>query len=233
MAESALKVYNTRGKRVNYKLLSEGTTVKLPRPKRARKNELYPIEIVERDTNAERVKIHYCGYSSNDDEWRDLGDIVDLTPPQPLLTSSFSLHQELVLKIKRSLQNVKKSSPEVRIEMEFDKVLYDGGLKTCGQIKKVQRGLEIYTITKYADLDDLLGQKWFVRGFNKNGDFCYAILDTIHFYLRARRPLVEYKPTNDSATPKKCVYSQGYSLVFSFIRGDGVVSDFHKIYSLQ
>ena len=78
---------------------------------------------MERDTNAERVKIHYCGYSSSDDEWRDLGDIVDLTPPQPLLTSSFSLHQELVLKIKRSLQNVKKSSPEVRIEMDFDSVI--------------------------------------------------------------------------------------------------------------
>jgi hypothetical protein len=102
-----------------------------------------------------------------------------------------------------------------------------------GQVKKVQRGLEIYAVTKYADLDDLLGPKWFIRGFNKNGDFCYALLDTIHFYLRARRPLVEYKPTNDSTKPKKCVHSQGYSLVFCFIRGDGVVCDFYKIYSLQ
>ena len=44
---------------------------------------------------------------------------------------------------------------------------YDGGLKTHGQIKIGQSRLEIYTVTKYADLDDLLGPKWFVRGFNK------------------------------------------------------------------
>ena len=29
--------------------------------------------------------------------------------------------------------------------MDFDKFLYDGGLKMRGEIKKVQRGVEIYT----------------------------------------------------------------------------------------
>ena len=216
---------------MNYKQLSEGTA--LPRSKRAKEQELFPIEIVENDATTCRVKIHYCGYSSEDDEWRDPGDIVDLSSPTPLLTSSFSLHQELALKIKRSLQNTRKSSPEVRIEMDFDKVLYDSGLKVHGQMKKVQRGVEIYNVTKYADLDELLGPKWFIRGFNENGDFCYAILDTVHYYLRARRSLVEFKPTSDNSRHRKCVYSQGYSLVFCFIRGDGVACDFHRIYSSQ
>ena len=58
----------------------------------------------------------------------------------------------------------------------------------------MQSGVEIYNVTKYADLDKLLGPKWFIRGFNENGDFCYAILDTIHYYLRARRSLVEFIP---------------------------------------
>lgn len=223
------RMYNTRGKRVNYKQLSEGTP--LPRSKRAKKDELFPVEIVERDATSGRVKIHYCGYSSEDDEWRDPGDIVDLTTPTPILTNSFSLHQELALKIKRSLVNTRKSSPEVRIEMDFDKVLYDNGLKVHGQVKKVQRGLEIFKVTKYSDLEELLGPKWFIRGFNENGDFCYAILDTIHYYLRARRALVEFKPASDNAKPKRCVHSQGYSLVFCFIRADGVACDFHRMYS--
>ena len=37
-----------------------------------------------------------------------------------------------------------------------------------------------------------------ICGFNENGDFCYAILDTIHYYLRARRSLVEFKPASDN-----------------------------------
>ena len=229
----AQRMYNTRGKRVNYKELSKGTA--LPRSKRAKKQELFPIEIVENDITTGKVKIHYCGYSNDYDEWRDPGDIVDLSSPSPtpLLTSSFSLHQELALKIKRSLQNTRKSSPEVRIEMEFDKVLYDSGLKVHGQMKKVQRGVEIYSVAKYADLDELLGPKWFIRGFNENGDFCYAILDTVHYYLQAKRSLVDFKPASDNAKPRKCVYSQGYSLFFCFIRGDGVACDFHRIYTSQ
>ena len=53
-------------------------------------------------------------------------------------------------------------------------------LLSSGQVKKVQSGVEIYNVTKYADLDKLLRPKWFIRGFNENGDFCYAVLDTIH-----------------------------------------------------
>ena len=103
--------------------------------------------------------------------------------------------------------------------MDFDKMLYDGGLKRLGHVKIVQRGVEIYTVRKYSDLDELFGPKWFIRGFNKNGDFCYAILDTIHFYLKSQRPLVEFKPASGGTELKKCVYSQGY--YFFFVRGDG------------
>ena len=88
--------------------------------------------------------------------------------------------------------------------MDFDKILYDGGLKRLGTLKKVQRGIEIYTIANYSDLDELLGPQWFIRGFNQNGDFCYAIMGTEHYHLRTRRQLTEFKPSNDgSGTIKK------------------------------
>ena len=90
----------------------------------------------------------------------------------------------------------------------------------------------MYTIVHYSDLDEALGSKWFIRGLNESGDFCYAILGTVRFYLRERPPLKDYIPSKDGVV-KQVVYSQGHSLVFIFIRGDGVSSDFSKIYSLQ
>ena len=60
--------YNTRKRKVDYKQLNEVEGI--PREKR-RKNsdELYPVEVVERDTVNAWVKIHYIGYSANEDEW--------------------------------------------------------------------------------------------------------------------------------------------------------------------
>ena len=72
---------NTRIKVVNYRALSD---VKLPRVKGKThaggtdedKRELFALEVIERDNENRRVKVHYIGYS--DDEWRDAHDIVDL-----------------------------------------------------------------------------------------------------------------------------------------------------------
>lgn len=110
--------YNTRKKKVDYKKLNDVEGI--PRGKRRKDNdELHPVEVVERDAVNGRVKIHYIGYSTNEDEWRNASDILDFTPPQPLISSTFSLYQELALMIKRSLQGSRKASPEVRIEMRW------------------------------------------------------------------------------------------------------------------
>ena len=120
--------YQTRGKRVDYKELNKV----LPRAIREKKSRLYSVEIVERNVLAGKVKIHYVGYSSSDDEWRDAADVVDLCEAQPsyLISPSFSLYQELALMIKASLQSSRKESPEVKITMDFDKVQLnvDGGI---------------------------------------------------------------------------------------------------------
>ena len=222
--------YNTRGKVVDYKEL---VTVKLPRSRaddRCNDSTLYPVEVIEEDSVAGRVKIHYVGYGARYDEWRDNNDIVDTSGeiPRPLLGTNFSLFQELACKIKLALKSSRKASPEAKIELSFDQTMFEE-MKGKGTLKKKHRGKEIYGITKYGDLDNLLGSKWFIRGLNESGDFCYAILNTVAFYFKQRINIVDYKP--DGQTIKKCLYSQGHSLVFTFVRADGVSADFISVYS--
>ena len=64
----------------NYRDLCQ---VQLPRAKRIKKDidaTLYELEIVEEDVYNSRVKVHYVGYDSGCDEWRDKADIVSLKP---------------------------------------------------------------------------------------------------------------------------------------------------------
>lgn len=239
MEASITKKYNTRpGRRVDYKASSD---IVLPVAKRSRRSrqiesELYPVEVLERDEEAKRVKVHYTGYGSSDDEWKDEDDIVDFTQeheecdlePQYLITPTFNLYQQLALKIKISLQSSRKGNPEVRISMDFDKLLFDGGIMRVGTLKTKQRGQEKYTIKKYSDLDEFLGSKWFIRGINSNGDFCYVMLKTVCFYLSKKSTLVDFYPSDQQF--KKCIYHRGYNLVFNFVRVDGVANDFASIY---
>ena len=227
--------YNTRGKIVDYKELAN---LRLPRSRaekdRCRESRLYPVEVIEKDSATGRVKIHYVGYSARCDEWRDDSDVVDTSGdiPRPLLSDSFSLYQELACKIKLALTSSRKTSPEAKIELPFDEAMFDI-LKEKGTLKKKHRGKEIYGITKYGDLDDLLGSKWFIRGLNENGDFCYAILNTVAFYLKGRINIVDFKPSERDGSLTKCLYSQGRSLVFTFVRADGVSANFVSVYSAQ
>ena len=126
--EASGKKYNTRpGRRVDYKASND---IVLPVAKRSRRpcqaeSELYPVEVLERDEEAKRVKVHYAGYGSSDDEWKDEDDVVDLTQehdhePQYLISPTFNLYQQLALKIKMSLQSSRKGNPTIRITMDFD-----------------------------------------------------------------------------------------------------------------
>ena len=129
------------------------------------------MNVVDNDGQG-RVKIHYVGYSSSHDEWRDETEIVSIDP-QPsehlmetdcisngVMYAPFSLYNELGSRIKSSLISRRKESPTVRIELPFDKVLFEGGIKVCGTESRYYRGVQKYKIAKYADLNPLLGQNW-------------------------------------------------------------------------
>ena len=153
---SSSRVKNPRQRpRVNYR---EAADVKLPKPEK-KPETLYPIEITESDSQG-RVKIHYLGYNTEYDEWRDSQDVIDLSQTKAVHDSSgtvesytpFSLYFELGTKIKLSLLSRRKESPTVRIELPFDKVLYEGGIKAYGTPSRHYRGVQRYRIMNYSDL---------------------------------------------------------------------------------
>ena len=211
--------------------------IKLPKRTISKDKDLYAVEIVDYDGEG-RVKINYVGYSSCHDEWRDEAEIVPIEP-QPVensmetdnLYTPFSLYNELGSRIKSSLMSQRKESPTVRIELPFDKVLFEGELKACGKELRHFCGVQRYKITKYADLNPLLGQNWHLHGINSNGDFCYVILSTLEYYLHKCEPLKEYFPSasgseNFILKPRDL----GDMLTFIFVRGDGTREEFGDIF---
>ncbi len=62
----------------DYKKLAD---TPLPRAKPVRKD--YALEVLEEDTTNGRVKVHYTGYGSEHDEWRDKNDVVVMEPSKP------------------------------------------------------------------------------------------------------------------------------------------------------
>ena len=67
--------YQLRQKeRVNYRNAAD---IQLPRARRSTKNDkFYELEIIEEDEYTGRVKVHYIGYGTECNEWREKSDIV-------------------------------------------------------------------------------------------------------------------------------------------------------------
>ena len=103
-----------------------------------------------------------------------------------------NLYEELAFQIKAALHSGTRKDVDVRIDMPFDRLLFDGGLKRSGDFIRRSHNHDIFGIRRYADLDQLLGKGWHMRALNTRLDFCYANLQTVHFYLHKRRPLLEF-----------------------------------------
>ena len=201
----------------------------LPRLSRCQKkvtndDKLYPVDIIEKKGN--RVKIHYIGYEDEFDEWREEDDVVRTTAADKdecLEYKPFSLYEELRYQIKLALDS-KRKDPEVRIEIPFDVLLFNGGLKQCGVLKGYSHGHEIYSITSYKDLKALLGDDWWYRCLNEYKNFCYIHKETVQYYLHRRKTLTEF-----TFQGEKHELSGGHILVFKFVRMDGVEATWERI----
>ena len=55
----------------------------------------------------------------------------------------FELHKELAYQIKLALDSRGRREPQVRIDLPFDKLLFDGGLKQLGKWSHNVRGSEV------------------------------------------------------------------------------------------
>lgn len=187
--------YSLRPKsRKSYKELAEFS---LPRPKRADKNRLYPVEVVEEEED--QVKVHYVGYSRTWDEWKSRDDVVDLHPrdkrDDALQLEKYTppdYHWELAHAIKASLSSSRKVGPDVRIELPFDLLIFNGGLKQVGSFLRTYRNNDLYGIQDYDNLVPLLGKKWYIRGISEQLDFCAVLKDTVVFHLYRKAPIKDY-----------------------------------------
>jgi len=214
------------------------TSLKLPREgKRKAAHKLYPIEVVAR--RGSQVRIHYIGYGTEYDEWRESNDLVCTQTSNNTINTNYhttgtiiqpyNLHAELRVKIKQALVCGKKQSPSVSIDMGFDFLIFKGGLQAAGVPTEMARGIQQFKLQRYDDLDHLLGDNWHYRGINDRGDYGFVILDSVEYYLSKRRTITEYSPSAQSSgeiTAHKI--DTGYSLKFSFIRGYGNRSTFGR-----
>ena len=121
---------------------------------------IYPISVNEKEQDEHgRIKIHYIGYGSEYDEWREPAGLIHLDSPC-LVLEKYDLYQELALRIKSALIPSRKSNPSVKIVMPFDKHDFCEGLAPLGYVYKSTKHLTGYRITQYSNLDDLLGKGW-------------------------------------------------------------------------
>ena len=187
------------------------------------------------------------GYGSEYDEWRLMNEIVELSEEsgsdeensassgifQLPKFNRFCLFEELACRIKSLLSSNRKGDPNCRSIMSFDTVSFDSLIIRSSMLPRNEQAhvhckRNVYTVSNLSKFDDLLGERWYIRGLNTAGDFCYIIHNTVRFYLKHTKGKVDYQLLNDGSLVKR-YYGKGYQLVFSFIRGDGISSTWNDI----
>ena len=143
--------------------------------------------------------------------------------------SKFCLLEELACAIKSSLFSHRKGDPTCSIDMSFgslhfEALAYPGG----GVVKSRKWSTEMYDLSSLSKLDDLLGERWYIRGLNEAGDFCYVQPDTVRFYLKAPQQKVDYQLQQDG-TIKMQYYGIEHCLVFKFVGSDGTVAEWSSV----
>ena len=247
---------NTRPRRCssrqNYRELAD---VKIPRkspvlsktvksrkvgPSTSSDSQLYRLKVIEKDDANGHVKVRYMGYGEEYDEWKLLEDIIELSESSStdeassVTTTSFSvgkfcLYKELAYRVKALLCSSRKGNPLCRVVMSFDIIYFEGlirrGTKMCST---GQRKSEVYQLSSLTKLDDLLGERWYIRGINATGDFCYIQPGSVKYYLKHCKRKAEYQMQADG-TIHKCLFGGQCQLVFQFVCNDGILTQWNSI----
>jgi len=123
--------------------------------------------------------------------------------------------------LKSALASSRKKNPCCRISMRCDGIYFEG-LKVRGVVVPRTKDSirKIYMVPKLSSLNDILGQRWYIRGLNDRGDFCYVNPSTVEFHLQPIPGKVGYQ-ISTSGTLESSEFGAGYNLVFSFVREDG------------
>ena len=120
---------------VDYKALAN---IRLPRASRKlglKSNKLYPIKVIDKNSDNGLVKIHYAGYNTAYDDWRNEAEVVESNEASVEvsceLVKPLPLYEQLCNRIKCAANSGRKDSPRVRIDMPF--AFYDG-LRSLGTL---------------------------------------------------------------------------------------------------
>ena len=201
-------------------------------------DELDRICIIDEDVENSLAKVRYVGYGSDFDEWKARDDIVELSDSesdcdlreQPSSTiQRFCLFEELALRIKELLISSRKGNPVCRIVMSFDRMSFDSLVIRGTAVPKAGRSRrQVYTVSHMTKFDNLLGDRWYIRGLNAAGDFCFVTPGSVKLYLRETKRRIDYQLQSDG-TMLKNYFGKGYCLVFSFIRSDGTSAQWNDV----
>ena len=202
-------------------------------------DNLYRLNIIEKDDENGCVKVRYIGYGQEFDEWRLTEDIMELSESSstddssvtatPLSVDRLCLYKELAYRIKALLCSPRKGNPACRVVMNFDVVYYEGLIRRATkQVGNGRRKREIYQLPSLTRLDDLLGERWYIRSVNINGDFCYIQPGSVKYYLKRCKKRIDYQMQVDG-TLLKCTFGGQCQLVFQFICNDGILTQWNNV----
>ena len=144
-----------------------------------------------------------------------------VTVPDLFPVKQYNLYEELLFGIKSLLTSSRKGDPLCCVAMGFDTIHFDGLVRRGVLNKKLKQN--VYTLTR---LDDILGSQWYIRG-----DFCYVQPKTVKYYLKFCAGKPDYQLLDDS-TLLQCSYSIRHELIFRFVHGDGISSQWHNVINL-
>ena len=198
---------------------------------------LYDVSVVEIDARSKRIKVHYVGWDSKFDEWKNCkdGDFplvkyqrLKLPPPETIHQRSEMFCQTLSCEIKRNLCFGWKDNPEVRIRLKIDEDVYRQTFKKLGiPVKRASRKGEMEVMNNRS-LDENLGIHWDRRIKNRLGDFSFVSSGTVRFWFRKKNPIKDYFEVGRTFLPYEI--EQEPILVFTFVRAAGNRNCYDKMF---
>ena len=138
---------------------------------------------------------------------------------------SFVFSKNLRAKLNSPLVSGRKGDPVCSIVVSFDTLRFEA---------LIRRGAsnggkwEVYGLSSLSKLDDLLGERWYVRGINSAGDFCYIEPGTVKFYLKCQCQKLDFQLQDDS-TMKTQYFGSKHKLVFKFVRSNGTLTQWNSV----
>ena len=123
--------------------------------------------------------------SSCDEQESHADDETTLACTYTKCMNQFCLYDDLRSRIKSLLLSHRKGDPVCHIR-SFNAIEVDGLIRQSKLANPTHSKKQVYTLPTLSKLDDILGSRWYIRGINEAGDFCFVPPGTVNFHLRKK-----------------------------------------------